>query len=337
MTKRGRPYFARRVLAVSVGLVTSIGAPWTALAAGGTCPSPRAISRAVQELVGRPLVAAGKIEAEIAVEEDGDYFSVSVRNKTRILEDARRDCDKRAREAAVFVALLLAPPDFGPEPASEPAPTTPAVEVDTMLPVAVVATSSPSSESARSAALASVEAPTRRSALHPREVTTGTELGVGLLVATSGSERSPALVPGLDLLAVAFLKPQWAVVLEGTAQLASRFVVADVTIRQLRLPVAVLGRLAVGRALSLDGGPLVTPTWLRADRLIDADTALRLEVGLRGAVEVALPAANSPIFVRLSTDLLLVRPNLELAPQGAVGSTAPFWTSLTAGLKWGGD
>jgi len=318
------------------GLLVLLLAPQPLLAAGGNCPSPRAISRAVEELVGRPLAASGKTESEIVVEEDGDYFSVSVRQKTRILEDPTRDCDKRAKEAAVFVALMLAPPDFGPDPASEPPPEPAADEPERAAPLAT-ATSSPGAAPPPSSAPPPVAERSRPAPPRAPRTSTRMALGVGLSGASSFSDSGRSIVPGLELLAALRFGPRFGTALEGTLELESRFVVSEVTIRAFRLPWALLARWGVGRGFFVDLGPVLAPTWIRAEELEGAATALRLEAGLRGALQLALPEPSSAPFVRLGADVFPIRPELELAPRGRVGSTPPFWGYLAAGLSWGDD
>src|SRR5260370_32589999 len=91
------------------------------------CPSRDAIAFAVGVLLDRSRapVNADTVAREIEVHDLGDRYVVQIRGRRREFTDDARDCSKRVRVAAVFVALTVAPPDIGlpdlsPEPSPEP-------------------------------------------------------------------------------------------------------------------------------------------------------------------------------------------------------------------------
>lgn len=85
--------------------------------------------RAQVELAVRQALAAshggGEARVQVAVEDRGPRYRVSVLGRDREFTDAARRCDERARAAAVFVALTVDPPSID-APASPPAAPPPA-------------------------------------------------------------------------------------------------------------------------------------------------------------------------------------------------------------------
>ena len=97
------------------------------------CAGARAEGRALEPLQGPPLVnvlgecpASSRLSLALApvlriaatsapavlprVTDLGDRFEVAVAGQVGLYTDANRDCDERARIAAVFIALVLTPP-----------------------------------------------------------------------------------------------------------------------------------------------------------------------------------------------------------------------------------
>ena len=92
-----------------LGLVAA-GAPSLTVDVTGKCPSVEAVAVALGSAVGSDTKpGAGGVPK---VTNLGDRFSVSAFGQAREYPDPGRDCDERARAAAVFIALALNPPSF---------------------------------------------------------------------------------------------------------------------------------------------------------------------------------------------------------------------------------
>ena len=93
----------------------------------GECPSAGAVTAALGSALGGE---AGPRAADVPrVADHGDRFTVSALGQTREYADLARDCDERARAAAVFIALALNPPVAPAAPAPNPGAAAPPVAV----------------------------------------------------------------------------------------------------------------------------------------------------------------------------------------------------------------
>ncbi len=102
--------------ALLLGLVAA-AAPSLTVDVTGKCPSAEAVAVALGSAVGTEMKAIGKDVPKVT--DLGDRFSVSAFGQAREYADPGRDCDERARAAAVFIALALNPP-FVPAPRRRP-------------------------------------------------------------------------------------------------------------------------------------------------------------------------------------------------------------------------
>src|SRR5664279_1629553 len=121
----------------AAGIAFSCACPRAAIASESipseTCPSREAIDAAVTALLGKTLVSSEDMKL-VDVMDLGERYVITVKGRTREYSDELRDCAKRARVAAVFVALTLAPPDIASTEAppqsefqaAEPPPAPPA-------------------------------------------------------------------------------------------------------------------------------------------------------------------------------------------------------------------
>jgi hypothetical protein len=92
------------------------------------CPTREAVGVAVHALLSQSRVDPRSVETTIEVQDLGERYVVTVKGRTREYTDEAHDCARRARVAAVFVALTLAPPDIAlPElkPMARAEPTAP--------------------------------------------------------------------------------------------------------------------------------------------------------------------------------------------------------------------
>ena len=96
----------------------------------GSCPSADAIWTAMSSLVPSGALESLPRAAAVDVADAGDTYrvrlTVSNTQRVRVYRDVARDCEQRARFAAVFVVLTLMPPELLIEtpklPAAEPVP-----------------------------------------------------------------------------------------------------------------------------------------------------------------------------------------------------------------------
>jgi len=95
----------------------------------GTCPDQAAVAAAIGALVPRGVAALPEA-AQVRLIDLGETYRVEARSdsaaRTRTFRDPTRDCDQRARFAAVFIVLTLLPPELalGVEPEPPPKPPT---------------------------------------------------------------------------------------------------------------------------------------------------------------------------------------------------------------------
>jgi hypothetical protein len=106
----------------------------TAARAQQVCPSSAQVERALTALAARQgpgQTAFDEALSQLTVDDLGPGYRVQFRNRTREYEDPTRDCARRARVVAVFVALVLAPgwePDAEAVQTSHPVTTKPPPE-----------------------------------------------------------------------------------------------------------------------------------------------------------------------------------------------------------------
>ncbi len=85
------------------------------------CPEPRAVREIVQRFV--PSHAPNLAGARVELNDRGAEYEVVVRSSgtelSRRYSDAERNCDRRARFAAVFAVMTLLPPELWPESMAE--------------------------------------------------------------------------------------------------------------------------------------------------------------------------------------------------------------------------
>src|SRR3954467_11327936 len=100
------------------------------LQVSGACPSATALATSLVPLVSGRAVLDGPAtdpSATVVMLEDlGSSYRITVSGRARDLRDEARDCDERAGEAAVLLALALEPPRFPAPP--EPKTTAATVE-----------------------------------------------------------------------------------------------------------------------------------------------------------------------------------------------------------------
>jgi hypothetical protein len=277
--------------------------PTPSVAVTGDCPSAAAVTAALgSALGGEPRTGATEVPR---VSDEGERFSVVALGQTRRFADPARDCDERAREAAVFIALALNPPIVPRAP--EPGPPDAAPQVT------IVAPPPPT-------------APERW-------------LDIGAAARLDGgpaSETSAAL--GFEARASAGVR-WFGVAATAGVLAATESKLSSVTIRQQRFPLsaALTARRTLSPRFAVAGalGAALVPFTVHGETLDGGATTTRLDAGVRLAAEVRFHATPrlSP-FLDLHAEIFPRTYQLDVDPLGAVGSTGRFWAGLSVGLSF---
>jgi hypothetical protein len=287
-----------------VAIATAAGS--AIAAAPSDCPRVEDVSSELQTLMSaaqspEQISLAGQAPA-IEVTDLGTGFRVTVSGRAREYKDEARDCARRARVAAVFVAVALGPP------ISSPAPAPPTV-------VAPVA-------------------PPRPRVASPRP--TQLELGVGVESALSTPGRSNMIGPALRVAvgtgAVRFVAGM-AVLAPGETS------VAGVTVRQWHVPVDAGLRVGL-RASLLDLSADLTlaagPLFLRAPDLAAPRSDTVFEWGARAGVTARYQAfGRLAPFASAGAQLVADPAELHTLPGGVIGRAPAVWIGARAGISVG--
>lgn len=281
-----------------LGLV-SAAAPSLAVDVTGKCPSAEAVAVALGSAVGTQTAAPGKDVPKVI--DRGDRFSVSAFGQAREYADPARDCDERARAAAVFIALALNPP------AAPPPPAPPPVVVQAPPPP-------PPQESAR-------------------------WMDVGVAARVDGATQpDTSFALGFEVRAAAGWR--WLGLAATAGVLSptdSQF--SSVTVRQQRFPLSLAvvaqHRLTDGIALAGGVGVALVPLTLHAQGIDTAPSSTRLDAGARVAIELHILATpRLAPFIGVHAEIFPRAYQLDVDPLGYVGSTGRFWLGASLGLSF---
>ncbi len=297
---------------MSLALVAAVMVASSALPVNvtGECPSAAAVAAALRSALGNE--ATSSVAEAPKVSDLGDRFSVAASGQVRQYADPRRDCDERARAAAVFIALALNPPLVAPPPAPP----------------------------ARDQATLQVTAPPPPVA--PLESSGWLDLGVA---ARLDSGPAPAAGPAIGAEIRAAIGRRWYGLVASAGVLTpteGSYVTdgasASVAVRQQRFPLslALTARHGITPRLALAGavGAALVPLTLRVDAA-GGQTETRLDAGVRLAVELRILASpRLRPFVDLHAEMFPRAYQLEVDPLGNFGSTGWFWAGVSAGLSF---
>jgi hypothetical protein len=284
-------------------LVLALLAAAPPVAVTGDCPGADAVAAALRSALG----SDAKVGASdtLRVSDLGDRFSVAAAGQVRQYADPARDCDERARAAAVFIALALNPPlaPPGPSPAPPPGATLQAAAAPPSPPV-----------SAR-----------------------WFDLGVAAR-ADGGPGQAVGAAFGAEIHAAAGWR--WIGVAATAGVLApGDGTYASVTVRQQRFPLslALTARRDLSQRLAIAGavGAALVPLTLRATALEGGPSQTRLDAGIRLAFELRFRATQrlAP-FVDLHAEIFPRAYELQVGPVGTIGSTGRFWMGAAAGVSF---
>ena len=247
-----------------------------------------------------------------SVNDAGERYTIEVAGLSREVEDPARDCLERARVAAVFIALNLAPKAEA-TPAPAPAPPEEPDEAD-----------EPAESSETTSEL---------------DEPPGLQLGLRLFgdgAYATAIDRG-AFGGGLG----AWLgQGGWRVALTVGALSPVRvsFEPADGAVSVLRIPIVAsadwvlrFGRLELGPSAGL----ALDVLHLRGVELRRPQTELRLDPGLSLAAHVGLRLASAVVLrLRLHAEAFARAYELRVDPLGPLAHTPRLWLGASLGLDW---
>ncbi len=293
------------------------------LPVGEACPSRDSIGVAVQSLLGESQLSSEELSL-VEVIDLGDRYVIKVKGRVREYTDEARDCAKRARVAAVFVALTLAPPDIGaPEglPKSdvsrpEPAPQASTAPAATTLPPIATPVHTP---------------PTPL----PQSWTPGVEIGVSAAIAPRSDRTLFDLGGQFNFV---FTSPQWGFIFGANIPTASKLMLESIQIQQTRYS-AILGMRLNLHIEQLRGAvdicAMSALLRLRQLELPSANTVNSVESGLHIGTTWALRGRLISPYVGGYAELIPATIPIAVEPTGVIGHSSAVWLGLTAGIALG--
>ena len=289
--------------------------PPATIAVNGACPTADAVWTAVASIV--PAQELGRLAAaRIEISDLGETYRVGVNAKgidrLRVYRDLARDCEHRARFAAVFVVLTLMPPDVlleavPPEPEPPPPPPLP----PRAPPPPPLAPPPPRPRRARLEISGLVE-------LAPRTGTPWAALFGGELRAGPGPGRLGFVTAvGAATGSIAF----------GALHATELRFPFDLGLR-----VPVVGRATID--LVADIGLAGAVFQDRATNTPDPQAGTRLDLGARAGLVLHQGRQTGRLLkiVGLHAELFPRPYDITLLPQGTIGHTPIFWFGGTLGL-----
>ena len=286
------------------------------------CPDPKLVQQAVLNLIPperHELLARG---VRVELEDLGESYRVTVwkdgASVKKSYADPARDCDGRARFAAVFTVLTLMPPELGLEPVVEPeAKPEPTVEAPPAQKPTPVATPSATSNGPPlvylelSALYAYAPAILEAPSMHT--------FGGELRVAVGRRALSGTLSAGYTS--------------------RSQFELDGVQGELTRIPFSAGARLRSeldGWSLSGDLGLLLVAQRARATNLLTAHTSSTAELGVRAGLQMA--RKMGPHLAPFAAAFVWFSPapaELSALPQGVLGNMPYLWFGGAAGVSFG--
>jgi hypothetical protein len=290
------------------------------------CPSRDAVAKSVRGLLNKSHIEIANIESAFDVHDVGQRYVVTVRERTREYDDALRDCVSRARVAAVFVALTLAPPDIGlPDLAEESAQNPKALPEQPPAPA-----STPGTALSKPLPLQDIARAER--AISPSPWRAGIEIGAFCTLAPRTNQTLSALGAELRFFLV---RSRWGLYLGANLTTSNNLEMASSSVRLQRYPFDVglrwnwQGGWLGG---SLDLGAVVAIVTAQQRNLAEASQKTLVDVGGRAGVTLLVRRSTVTPFVRGFAELYPSTHALAVEPRGVIGRTPAFWTGASVGL-----
>jgi hypothetical protein len=288
----------------ATGGATAVAPPARLPVAGSSaCPRPEAVTSALGALGAdwRELAAGLPDAGPLATIVDlGGSYRVTIAGRSRDYADPRRDCDERARVAAVVVTLM----------------------VDAL------------ASSARREAPVAVKAPPPPPAPPPPRHAPALEAGLtGALGAAPGGDFGAGV-----RAAVAFRRGPFALVAAAGASAPHTLALGPVQARLLRFPAALAVRLSGGdrRAeLGVELGAAAALSVIENENPATPTRQVRSELGIHAALVARLaPSRSLSPLIGLGADLFPVSYAYAADPLGDVGRAARLWFSAWIGIAY---
>ncbi len=292
----------------------AVGAPErVSVHSDSTCPGAVEVGRELKRSMNETAIVSESEGAPnddvVVVTDGGAHYTISAGGEERIIDDPDRDCSERARVAAVFAAMALDPPvieEAAPSRVAPPPPPTsdqPDVERQK------------ETEHAEQAAWLSFAGLATWAGSSHQPFAVGPELGLGLGRNTLKVQLNMAI----------------------TSPSTLRFGDAEVELTRLPANVTVYVRAnrptlegAVGLGLSVEGLHFAG----RGSFTPEAHT--RVQVGVRTAAQARLVLSEGwSTFCEVSGTFVPSTYDLELAPEGVVGSAPAVWLGVSLGVSMG--
>lgn len=275
------------------------------MVAQSTCPTPEAVETAVRSLLGSSYLGDKDGTPVVFVRDLGDQYLVSVKGSSREYRDDARDCAARARVAAIFAALVLAPSNQG--------------------------TTKPGAEAKPSAALIPAQAVP---GAPPRTARAGVvAIEAGILGAAAPRSGKSQLTAGGELRLVV-TDDGWGLSLGGALPASSSFDLGLVRVGETRYPADLsIRRLWLSRWLvaALDFGAVGAFCRIQQMERLDVPVASHVELGVRAAATLSTDGRWG-VYIRAFSELIPITRQIAVEPQGVVGRTSPFWGGAALGV-----
>jgi hypothetical protein len=296
----------------------------------GACPEQEAVLAALRKLGARDdpnRVLNLAVEAGLEITDLGSTFRVTVGGRMRDYDDIGRDCERRARLAAVFATLVLAPDSqvSGGRP-SAGLPDGAAAGTPEEAASAPVPSSPPAPKLAPDTTVASA----------PAAPDAWPELAAGAELALAPHRGSALTIAGFAV-GVARRSATWSIGMTLVIPvLPADFSIGSTSVQLARYPLrlVVARTLALGalRATAEAGGVL---SMLRVERTAPPPETMttRFEPGAHLGLELAFPARRVSFFCGVASDWIPQTYALTLDPEGEVDRTPGVWFSSEAGLR----
>ena len=278
--------------------------------AKATCPTARQVKSELERLLSRTSITleTGPANApEATISDQGVQFRVTIAGHERSFDDAARQCDERARQAAVFLALVLDPllmAELSAEPSASPTPA------------------------------AAPAAPPRPPA-EPKAKLLQWEMTLGgvVHVAPGVDGRETTAAPGVALFTRA--KRGLHLALGAGVQNAKlRFDIAQADAWWIPIDVAVgLQSRANAWEIGAEIGPSMSVLSIVGENLKESSPQLRLDLGGRASVWSRF--WFGPQFGVFFSAETVVRPFphvIDIEPRGSIGQTPSLWLGVSAGI-----